>query len=97
MSKYRIKVECLEPGASVDVELAAGLECDGFAVIIHRGDMGVSVVSDTSVDTLSQCMEKNGFLRAAAVLADARVRSMAIVSKYRMEEKLEDAFGRMDE
>lgn len=97
MSKYRIKVECLEPGASMDVEMASGLECDGFAIITHKGDEGDAVINDTNVELMSQVMAQNGYLRAAAVLADAMSRSREIVSRYRMEKGLKDAFGRMDE
>lgn len=97
MSKYRIKVECLEPGASVGVELASGLECDGLAIIAHKGDEGKVMIHDTDVETMSLVMAQNGPLRAAGVLADARARSGEIVNKYRMEQKLKGAFGRMDE
>ena len=97
MSKYRIKVDCLEPGASVGVELAAGLECDGFAIITDNGVEGDAVVNGTTVDAMSQVMAQNGYLRAAAVLADARARSQEIMRKYRMEQTINDMIGRMDE
>lgn len=72
MAKYRIKVEALDPSEELRAEYRIGMECDGFCIMMDRGDgEGNCVIKDMSIVGIAALMASDEMTLPAAVLAKA--------------------------
>lgn len=84
MAKYRIRVECLDGSNELDEEYRAGIECEGFTLIVkHKDRLGVGI-EDMSRDSISDAIAKNDTLAQSAILAEAKRRVYEMAGRERI-------------
>lgn len=81
MSKYRIRVECLDGSESLDEVYAAGMECEGFTFILKVSDGMNVTIHDVCLDDIANAIGRNDQLFAAGILGRAKRQAKEVLDK----------------
>ena len=71
MSKYRIRIEALDPSEELRAEYRMGIECDGFTILIDDGDQTGSAIHQMSREDIATAIADDEDLLSAAIVAKA--------------------------
>ena len=72
MGKYLIRVESMDHDEALDERYGNGIECDGFAMIVDRGEGYTTAIHRMNVDGISDAIKGDDKLMSAAILAKAK-------------------------
>jgi hypothetical protein len=71
MSKYRIRIEALDPSEELRAEYRIGIECDGFTIIGDKEDGANYSIHKMSTVDIAEAMVNSEDLLSAAIIAKA--------------------------
>ena len=91
MGKYRIRIESMDHDEVLNSEYVEGIECDGFAVLAHKGEGCNVMLHKVSIDTISDMIASSKKLMAAGILAKAKVD----VKDQMRQDEMGDLLGRL--
>ena len=91
MSKYIIRVECLEDNEKLDAELAAGIEAKGFCILAETEERYLVSVDGLSVDGIANIITRDQNVLAAAILAKAKKEAAQLLKGEEMHERVKEA------
>lgn len=93
MAKYRIRVEALETGVEFGKDLQQVMECDGFCMILDKGEGTEEVIHDMDMIQLAENIAECGNVLPAAGIAKAMREAEASLRKYKVSNVLDHIFG----
>lgn len=93
MAKYRIRVEALEDGCQFDEDFQTVMECEGFCMILDKGDNAAEVIHGMTFMQLAENIAVCDNVLPAAGIARAIVEAKASLRKYKVSNVLDHIFG----
>lgn len=71
MSKYKIRIEALDPSEELRAEYRIGIECDGFTIIGDREDGSSISIHEMDTVDIALAMAREPELLSSCVIAKA--------------------------
>lgn len=74
MARYSIRIECLDGSDELRAELRTGIECEGYCLLLDRGEGNVGVsVHNMSASDIARIIADDAVMMKAAIIAKGYV------------------------